>query len=120
MNKKDLKHFEKILSERRAKLLKELNYFEEQNIYKGMKESSGELSSYSYHLADQATDSGEVEKAFHFASREGDFLKHLDEALDRVKKGTYGTCRECNKPISKDRLEAVPHATLCINCKKSR
>jgi RNA polymerase-binding protein DksA len=115
-----MKRFEKLIIQRRDKILKELNYFEEQNIHKGVKDLSGDLSSYSYHMADQASDSQEVEKAFHLASREGDFLKHLNEALDRIKNGTYGICRKCEKSISKERLEAVPHATLCIKCKKSR
>ena len=41
------------------------------------------------------------------------------KALDRMRKGTYGQCHQCDKMISKPRLEAVPHARLCIECKSA-
>ena len=52
-----------------------------------------------------------------FASKEGRYLHHLNEALDRIESGTFGVCRTCGQEISKARLEAVPHATQCIQCK---
>jgi RNA polymerase-binding protein DksA len=68
-------------------------------------------------MADQGTAAQEREKAFLFASREGKYLSYLDRALERIKAGTYGFCQECGQPIAKARLEAVPTARLCINCK---
>jgi RNA polymerase-binding protein DksA len=59
----------------------------------------------------------EREKSFYFASKSGRFLYHIDEALRRIENNTYGICQECNKNISPERLEAVPHARLCIECK---
>jgi RNA polymerase-binding protein DksA len=67
---------------------------------------------------EQGTDAMEREKTFLFASREGKFLNYLDDALKRIDKGTYGFCINCGKLIPKARLEAVPHAQLCIECKK--
>jgi len=81
------------------------------------KDQSGDLSSYSFHMADQGTDTMEREMAFNFASREGRYLYHLNEALERIEDGAYGICRTCKDEISKKRLEAVPHATQCIKCK---
>ena len=56
-------------------------------------------------------------KTFLFASREGKFLNHLEDALLRIGKGEYGRCTECGKLIEKERLEAVPHAQQCLQCK---
>ncbi|MDD3888217.1 MAG: TraR/DksA family transcriptional regulator [Patescibacteria group bacterium] len=45
-------------------------------------------------------------------------LKDVNEALDRIKEGTFGKCENCNKEIDKARLEANPTAKLCIDCAK--
>jgi RNA polymerase-binding protein DksA len=43
-------------------------------------------------------------------------LKEIDEALERIENGTYGICTDCNQPMTVERLEAMPEATLCIKC----
>ena len=118
MNKKDQKRFEKRLLEEREKLLQNMARLEANVLSKNQKESSGDLSSYSFHMADLATDASEREKAFLFASKEGRLLYHIDEALRRLYRNEYGVCQNCGATISKDRLEAVPHARLCIQCKE--
>lgn len=117
MTKKELEHYKKLLLKKREELQNEIEYIKENSFKKTMKDSSGEISAYNFHMADQATDSNEREKAFMFAYREDRLIYHIDRALERIKNGTYGLCQECGKPISKDRLEAVPHARLCIECK---
>ncbi len=119
MNKRDLKHFEQRLIEERIKLLKELGYFEDKIFNSSQRDAAGDLSAYSVHMADQASDAQEREKAYHLASAEGRLLYHIDEALARIKEGTYGTCQTCSGKIRKPRLEVVPHARLCIACKKA-
>ena len=59
----------------------------------------------------------EREKQYMFASREQNYLYHLDLALERIEKGEFGMCISCGKEIGADRLEAVPHVRLCIDCK---
>ena len=82
--------------------------------------SDGDLSAYSFHMADQGTDAMEREKAFLFASKEGRYLYHLDEALRRLYRSpkTFGDCEECGDPIGLERLDALPHTRLCIRCKE--
>ena len=109
--------FKRLLQVKREALLKELEYLEDASLKSTSTESTGDITAYSYHMADQGTDAMEREKAFHFASREGRFLYHLDQALRRIDDGTYGMCEECGAPIPEDRLEAVPHARFCITCK---
>ena len=51
------------------------------------------------------------------AQRQLKFISHLEAALVRIENKTYGVCRQTGKLISKERLKAVPHATLCIEAK---
>ena len=117
MNKADLEYFKGLIIKKKEELLSELGYLETSSMSSTSKDQSGDLSSYSYHMADQGTDTMEREMAFSLASREGRYLHHLNEALERIESGTYGICRSCGKEISKTRLEAVPNATQCIDCK---
>lgn len=54
------------------------------------------------------------------AARQHKFIQNLENALVRIKNGTYGVCRETGKLISKERLRSVPHATLSIEAKLNR
>lgn len=58
------------------------------------------------------------EEAGKLAQRQQKFIQHLQAALVRIENKTYGICRETGRLISKERLRAVPHATLCIEAKK--
>ena len=117
LSKAKLKKYRKLIEKKRENLMKELGYLEDAAIGSTITESTGDISSYSFHMADQGTDAMEREKAFLWASREGRFLYHLNQALERIENGSYGYCEECGAPISDDRLEAVPHCRLCISCK---
>jgi DnaK suppressor protein len=57
------------------------------------------------------------EEAGRLAQRQQKFIQHLQAALIRIENKTYGICRETNKLISKERLRAVPHATLSMDAK---
>jgi len=99
--------------------LKELGHYDESfsNTIQG---ADGALSAYSFHMADQGTDAMEREKQFLFASKEGRLLYHIDEALRRLYRvpAKFGVCEECGEKISFERLDALPHARLCIKCKE--
>ncbi len=58
------------------------------------------------------------EEAGKLAQRQLKFIQHLQAALIRIQNKTYGICRETGKLIQKERLRAVPHATLCIDAKQ--
>ena len=119
MNKKQLAHFEKRLLEERARVIKKIAQFDE-HFAQTLQSANGDLSAYSFHMADQGTDAMEREKAFLFASKEGRLLYHIDEALRRLYKtpDRFGKCEECGAEIGFERLDALPHARLCIRCKE--
>src|SRR2546428_11066363 len=83
LNKKQLAHLEKRLLEERGRVMKELGYYGE-SFNSSLQASDGDLSSYSFHMADQGTDAMEREKAFLFASQEGRYLWHVNQALRRL------------------------------------
>lgn len=60
------------------------------------------------------------EQTSNLAHRQMKFIEHLEAALVRIQNKTYGICRETGKLISKERLKAVPHATLSIEAKLNR
>src|SRR5438046_3672229 len=119
LNKKQLAHLEKRLLEERQRVMKELGHYGE-SFNSSLQASDGDLSSYSFHMADQGTDAMEREKAFLFASQEGRFLWHIDQALRRLYKSpeTFGKCHNCGQDIAFERLDALPHARYCIECKQ--
>ena len=114
MTKEELAHFEKRLLGERERLLKRLAQFDESAA------GHASASTYTFHMADQGTDAMEREKSFLFASKEGRFLYHIDEALRRLYENPeqYGLCAECGSEIGFERLDALPHARLCISCKE--
>ncbi len=118
MKKSELNHLEKRLLEERERVMKELGHYDEQ--FSGTEQSQdGDLSSYSFHMADQGTDAMEREKQFLFASKEGRYLWHVNEALRRLYQNPkdFGKCHDCGDAIAFERLDALPHARLCISCK---
>ncbi|GJQ20496.1 MAG: hypothetical protein HBSIN02_08510 [Bacteroidia bacterium] len=118
-SKAELEHFRQIIMEKRKEILEELEALRATIMDSTTGEYTQENSAYSLHM-EQGTDTMEREKTFLFASREGKFLNYLDDALKRIDKGDYGFCNDCGKLIEKERLEAVPHAQLCVDCKMKR
>ena len=117
MNKKDLEYFEKRLLEEREKLLRDMEQHEASS-RNTQRDASGDLSAYSFHMADLGTDAMEREKAFHFASRDTRLLYHIDQALERVRRNEYGMCEECGENIPEQRLRLFPAAKLCVRCQE--
>lgn len=118
VTEKDLKDLEQRLLSERARLMKEMGHLENTVLKVNPRDSAGDLSGYSFHMADAGTDAYEREKAFQFASTEGRLLMDLNEALRRLYRGEYGVCESCGNAIAKARLEAMPTARLCRDCKE--
>lgn len=118
MNVEDLQFFESLLITRRREIVAAQNNDKGSGIFQNQGEQSVESSSFSNHLADVASDLTSLETNFDLAAREGKYLVYVEEALQRIKNGSFGVCKVCNSLIPKARLEAVPTATKCVNCKE--
>lgn len=118
LNKKQLSHIEKRLLEERARALRSLGLFDE--MAKADRESGdSDLSVYTDHMADQGTEAMEREKAALFATKEGRYLYRIEEALRRLYNDpeNFGSCHTCGADVGFERLDALPHARYCIECK---
>ena len=114
MTQEELNYFRELLLEKRQETMEEI---EELKQITKERENSGENSAYPFHMAELGTDAQEREKTFMFAERLNSYLNYVNEALYRIEKGVFGICTECGTEIAKERLEAVPHTQLCVDCK---
>ncbi|PIO48667.1 MAG: molecular chaperone DnaK [[Chlorobium] sp. 445] len=111
----ELKHFEEILLQKRAEVLRDLEIM--RNAYSEDNNHEESNSSYSMHMADHGTETMDKEQHFMFIARDERYLSYIDKALERIKNGTYGICAVSGLPIPKERLEAVPHTAVRIEYK---
>ncbi|MBI4550247.1 MAG: TraR/DksA C4-type zinc finger protein [Candidatus Omnitrophica bacterium] len=118
MNKKELKKFRDQLELERKKIISDLNHIEKDTLNKSQRDASGDLSGYSFHMADVATDNYDRELNLDIASTQQQLLNHIDDAIRRIDEGTYGQCEICEGKISVERLRVMPQARLCIKCKE--
>lgn len=114
----DLKRFKELILSKRKETVEELDNLKESMMDVTTGEYISESSNYSLHM-EQGTDAMEREKTFLFASRGSKFVNQLDDALSRIEAKTYGVCRICGLLVPKDRLEAVPTATTCVEYKNT-
>ena len=77
-------------------------------------------TSPTYKGLEDGSDAAFLEEQMQIAGRQAKFIQGLQAALIRIENKTYGVCRETGKLIAKERLMAVPHATLSIEAKKNR
>ncbi len=83
----------------------------------GIKEgSSKDSTEYRGDNCDIASSERDRELSYMLGDRERKKVREIDNALLKIKEGTYGTCDECGEPISKKRLKIIPYSNLCINC----
>ena len=71
-------------------------------------------------LADQASGTNEVHIQLKLRQTDAKILQAIEEALERIEKGTYGLCRDCGEPIAAPRLNAIPWTRVCIRCKEKQ
>lgn len=73
-------------------------------------------SSIPSHIADAGSDAFDQDNTLRLIDNESVALNSIDEALDRVKDGTFGSCTNCSAKISKMRLQVLPYTPYCIKC----
>jgi DnaK suppressor protein len=115
----DTEHFRELLLEKRQAVVEALEYLHKENP-RSLEDETGELVSGSadQHMADTATETVDREIDYTLEASDGRLLAAIDAALARLDEGTYGTCVNCGAQIAPERLEAMPWATLCIECKR--
>ncbi|NND06041.1 MAG: TraR/DksA family transcriptional regulator [Saprospiraceae bacterium] len=110
----ELEEFSKIIDAKLAKAQEQLAFYRNQ-----LRDLADSADAKSKGL-DDGVGSAESERLTNMASRQQNLIKHLENAKIRIKNKVYGICRKSGKLISKERLKAVPHATLSIEAKQNR
>lgn len=115
----DVEQFREVLLEKRHAVMEALDHLHKENPG-SLEDETGELVSGSadQHMADTATETVDREIDYTLEASDGRLLAAIDSALARIEDGTYGTCVNCGAQIAPERLEAMPWATLCIDCKR--
>lgn len=116
MPAKELKKYKALLLKERETIGSGISHIAQEALKTSQRDASGDLSGYSFHMADIASDNYDREFSLGRVSDEQNLLYSIDEALKRIEDGTYGSCSQCAKQISKKRLGALPHTDLCIDC----
>lgn len=118
LNKKEREHFRKLLLEVRSRVVSGLEHFEQDALNKSQREASGDLSGYSHHMADMASDSYTSELRMGMAENEQHLLNEIDHALRKMDEGTFGLCERYGTPISRARLQAVPYTRYSLKAQE--
>lgn len=116
--KQELQKIKEILLKEKAQIIEELLKLKGEGLNKTFKDASGDLSGYSFHMADMATDLYDREFSLEIAEGERERLFALDDAIKRISEGKYGKCDYCGVNISKQRLKVMPQAEFCIKCQE--
>ena len=118
---KPQRNFDKIkqqLEVQRKQIADGIDHITSDNLNLSQRDASGDLSGYTFHMADVATDNFDREFSLEMAGTEQQLLNKIDEALKKIKENIYGDCETCEATISMERLKAVPYAKLCIKCQE--
>ncbi len=111
---KELKEFEALIDEKLSKAQEQLDF------YLNQLADLADNPDAKVKGLDDGIGTAESERITNLAGRQRKLIQHLQNAKIRIKNKVYGICRETGKLISKERLKAVPHATLSIEAKQNR
>jgi len=110
----ELQEFKVLIEEKLEKATEQLNFTLNQL------EEYAENADSKIKGLDDGISTAESERLTQMAGRQRKHIQHLENALIRIQNKSYGVCRVTGKLISKERLRAVPHATLSIEAKQKR
>lgn len=112
---KDLKMFEDLINSKLVEAKEDLTLLRKSLSHED--DNSTDDTSPTFKMMEDGSDTLTREETAQLAARQEKFIKHLEDALIRIRNKTYGICRMTGKLIRKERLKLVPHATLSIEAK---
>ncbi|MEW6250069.1 MAG: TraR/DksA C4-type zinc finger protein [Planctomycetota bacterium] len=113
LTRPEIEQFREMLLRKRAEILGDVSTLHNEALNKDRREAAGDLSSMPIHMADLGSDNYELEFTLGLIEGERAIVREIDEALERIKKNTYGVCLATGRPIGKARLKAKPWAKYC-------
>lgn len=116
MKSADMKVYKERLLSLRARLRNDVTSMTDAALH----HDGSENSTMPIHMAELGSDNFEQEFTLSLLATEEDTLGAIENALERIENGTYGTCEECQGSIPKARLDALPHTPVCVKCAATR
>jgi DnaK suppressor protein len=116
-DKKALAQIRKTLEEERDELLRRDAELEQATFDATQSEMTGEVG-LDDDFADAGTATFDRERDLSIRNNIRDLVDQISRAINRIENGTYGECERCGRPIDAARLKALPHALLCMDCKR--
>lgn len=117
-NAEELQEFKELILKKLDKALTDYELYRSMLSHEGTNDIMD--TSPTFKVLEEGANVLSKEEIGRIAQRQQKFIQHLQAALVRIETGTYGICRETGKLIAKDRLKAVPHATLSMDAKMNR
>lgn len=115
MRRGELAQIRKVLLAKRRILTGDVTHMEDEALHKtGQEAASQDISNF----AELGSDNFEQEFTIGLIENETEALKEIEAALKRIEAGAFGICETCEKKIGKARIQAIPYARLCIDCKR--
>lgn len=118
MNREKLDYFRNKLIEERKRLNRLLKQMRENDTIDANIEVASEISFYDNHPAESAAELDAMIRGMAYKKNEITIIEKIDSALKNIEEGDYGICKSCGKEINEERLEFIPYAELCVECKK--
>lgn len=117
LNDRELKYFKDLITKKRKNATDELETLRI-SLEDITDSEADDASSTTHHMGDVGSEVEDEEMKYTLIERTKKYIDRLDEALERIENKTYGICQATGNPISKGRLEAVPHTRFSIDAKK--
>ena len=114
MTKADLERYQTILQAARTRMTGDVSHLTDEAMRVRGAEGGG-LSPTS-DLADQGSESYELESTLSLLKNQEQTLEEIDAALERIRQSTFGRCEECGEAIARPRLQALPYTRHCVDC----
>lgn len=120
MTSTDLKNFRKQLLSLHERLGGDVSHLTNEAFNTQGDETHGNLSHTPIHMADLGSDNYEQENTLHLLANEERLLEEIAAALERLDRGAYGKCEECQHDIGKARLKELPYTRWCVECARKQ
>ncbi len=115
MTKPDMENYRETLLALRTRLRGDVSHLADEALGANGAKTGG-ASHAPVDMADVATDNFEQEFTLSLMQNQEQVLGEIGEALERIRQGTFGRCEECQKPVAKARLQALPYTRHCVTC----
>lgn len=113
----ELQDIRRRLEDERSELERRIDEIEANVFERTQSDLTGEAG-FDEDFADAGTATFDRERELSIQNNIRDIIEQINRAISRIDRGTYATCERCGKPIDASRLKALPHALLCMDCKR--